>query len=318
DLRFLNVKGFQRDFITHLLLLGTFYLNYFIFIPKFYFRKKHISFALLLILSCSLVYVSREIFLPHEFHHHHTHEHHKFENHPHQNKNFAFSIYLHIGRDLLSFSIAIILPLMLRIASKWKQAEKEKINTELSFLKAQINPHFLFNSLNSIYAMSIGEHAEKSSNAVQKLSEMMRYVLEESEHEFVTLDKEINYLKNYIELQKLRFGNTIQIHFLIEGQTQHKNIAPLILIPFIENAFKFGVSPEVKSELEIHISFTNESLNLRVRNDKLRINFNETERHGIGMKNTKTRLELLYPGKHNLNIEETQKDFKVNLILQLS
>ncbi|MFN5460476.1 MAG: sensor histidine kinase [Bacteroidota bacterium] len=324
NFEFIHFKGFQRDFFTHILLLGLFYLSYFLLIPRFYFQKKYIKFLLILIISFGLIVLTREIFF------HHPKEDHHFSNnknfqlqkkqehiHPHHRQPPGILFFIFGGRDFLNFSLAVILPLMIKTSAKWKQAEQEKINTELSFLKAQINPHFLFNSLNSIFSMSISENAERSADAVQKLSEMMRYVLEESEHEFVSLEKEINYIKNYIELQKLRFGDTIDIIYDVNADFKNKKIAPLIIIPFVENAFKFGVSPEKKSILLVNLSTVNNSLRLHVKNEKLRRNFPESERHGIGIKNTKTRLNLLYPDRHKLEINETESDFEIKLNLNM-
>lgn len=312
NLKFIHIKGFQRDLFTHLLLLLSFYLSYLIYIPRFYFNKKYIYYLAAIAATFTSVILLRELI----FHHPH-HAHHEIMEGNHRHEPPALNFFFFIGRDFLSFSLAILFPLMLRISAKWKQTEQEKINTELSFLKAQINPHFLFNSLNSIYAMSINEKADKSADAVQKLSEMMRYVLEESENELVSLTKEISYISNYVELQKIRFGDTARINFSINGNFENKKIAPLLLIPFVENAFKFGISPDSKSSLSIHIEILNDKLHLNVKNEKLRLNFHDSESHGIGLKNTKSRLQLLYPVKHTLEIKETEKEFHVNLNINL-
>ena len=130
---------------------------------------------------------------------------------------------------------------MLKINSRLKLAEKEKVNAELSYLKAQINPHFLFNTLNSIYSLAI-EKSDYTATAVVKLSSMMRYVITDASHKFVPLEKEINYISNYIELQKLRIDSSIKLMYTVTGDISDKKIAPLVLISFIENAFKYGVN----------------------------------------------------------------------------
>ncbi|HRD40256.1 MAG TPA: sensor histidine kinase, partial [Bacteroidia bacterium] len=186
---------------------------------------------------------------------------------------------------------------------------------ELSYLKAQINPHFLFNTLNSIYSLAI-QKSDETANAVVKLSGMMRYVLTESQNEFVSLQKELDYINNYIELQKTRLDSTIKLHYTITGTTTGKAIAPLILIPFIENAFKYGVNAEENSEITIEISVNEAAINLFVKNNKVSIRPDPENRSGLGIENTKSRLLLLYPGKHYLNIDDNSASFSVSLSIK--
>jgi LytS/YehU family sensor histidine kinase len=187
--------------------------------------------------------------------------------------------------------------------------------SELSFLKAQINPHFLFNTLNSIYSLAI-QRSDATPDAVVKLSGMMRYVLQDAQYETVSLQSEVNYIKDYIELQKLRLDKSVKLIFTQEGDLTGKKIAPLILISFIENAFKYGVNSEEDSEIVIRIKSEKE-FSLFVKNNKVRSYSSDEPNTGLGIKNTRKRLELLYPGLHTLEISDNEKEFSVNLVIRL-
>lgn len=193
---------------------------------------------------------------------------------------------------------------------------RDKLDAELSYLKAQINPHFLFNTLNSIYSLAL-QKSDDAANAVVKLSGMMRYVLTESQRESVSLEKEINYIKDYVELQKLRLGNAVRLDFNISGNAAQKQIAPLLLIPFIENAFKHGVNAEENSEIEIEINVTESAVNLFVKNNKVNVDNTTDVKTGLGVENTKNRLILLYPDKHHLTIDDNPLSFAVSLSINI-
>jgi two-component system LytT family sensor kinase len=202
----------------------------------------------------------------------------------------------------------------LGIENKKQEIENEKLATELSFLKSQINPHFLFNTLNNIYSMALVK-SEATADAVLKLSSIMRYVMSETKHDTVPLDKEILFTRHYIELQKVRLTDKVTIEFIVEGQTEGKQIAPLILIPFVENAFKYGVSTKEKSTLLFEIKATTDSIVFTCRNDMISHDKGTENNTGIGLKNTKRRLELLYAHAHKLSVTEENKQFIVELIL---
>lgn len=218
---------------------------------------------------------------------------------------------------LFQFMMVLVLSTMIRINNRLKQSEKEKVNAELSYLKAQINPHFLFNTLNSIYASAIDENADNTASAVVMLSGMMRYVISEAHHEFVTLQKEINYINDYIELQKIRMGNTVRLLYGVTGNLAGKQIAPLILISFIENAFKHGVNPEENSSIEIEIDIHDNNLHLSVLNNKVKTVNGDSFKNNIGLENTRNRLQLLYPSRHELVIKDDEKEFLVLLKINL-
>lgn len=205
---------------------------------------------------------------------------------------------------------------MLKLRERIKQIETEKANAELSYLKAQINPHFLFNTLNSIYSLAIQKH-DKTADAVVKLSEMMRYVLNDDNTSFVSLDKELHYISNYIDLQKMRLSPIVRLSYTCAGDPNGKKVAPLILIPFIENAFKHGVSTEEDSDIKIEISISETQLQLLVKNYCVKINNNTLNKSGLGIENTKKRLGLLYPNNHLLKIDKIDNYFIVNLTLNI-
>lgn len=329
----------QRDFIFYGLLLASFYLNYYGLIPKFYFTRRYLilllintgCFIVINLLSGCLIrpgvappMSSAPVmppppgpFIPH---------------HP------APSFSMDITQHLFVYLVVLFLALLLKIRERLKQTEKEKLQTELSYLKAQINPHFLFNILNGIYSLTI-EKSDKAPDAVIKLSEMMRYVLDESGNELVTLEQELKYIRNYIALQESRFGPGIRLEHHIDEPSllgahssqlpaptsqltadssplTAQKIAPLILIPFIENAFKHGVNPEENSEIYIGITISGDELHLKVTNKKVHIRHSE-KHSGLGIANAKKRLHLLYPGEHTLRMEDNKEDFRVFVMLKL-
>lgn len=213
--------------------------------------------------------------------------------------------------------MAIAFSFLLRIHFRWKKAEQEKTDTELSYLKAQINPHFLFNTLNSIYSLAITK-SNNTPDAIVKLSGLMRYVITDASHDFVPLEKEINYITDYIELQKIRLDDTVAVKYEIKGNVKGKQIAPLILIAFIENAFKHGVNPEEESAIDISVTIEGDSLLLAVRNNKVTHLQDGEVVNGMGIENATSRLQLLYPAKHTLEIQNQSTFFKVELTIDLA
>jgi two-component system, LytTR family, sensor kinase len=195
-------------------------------------------------------------------------------------------------------------------------------HASFDFLRSQINPHFLFNALNTIYGTAIQEKAERTSESIEKLGDMMRFMLQENIQEKIALSREIDYLNNYISLQKLRtdINPIIQIEAVIEQPVQPVQIAPMLLIPFVENAFKHGISFRQASYIRISLELRNHTLFFDVYNSKHVRPDNDPEKSqsGIGLANVKQRLQLLYPKKHELVIRETAKDFFVHLTIELS
>lgn len=192
--------------------------------------------------------------------------------------------------------------------------EKQSLTAELAFLKSQINPHFLFNSLNNIYSLAY-QKSDATPNAILKLSEIMRYMLYESNDNRVELEKEITYLKSFIELQKLRFKGNAYVVLEVEGNIQNQYIVPLILISFVENAFKHGLATDEKNPIHINISVFENNLLFTIKNKKN--NANKDQTGGIGMVNVKRRLELTYPEKYRLSVENRENDYYCELYLNL-
>jgi LytS/YehU family sensor histidine kinase len=212
--------------------------------------------------------------------------------------------------------LALFLSASLVVYERWKQSEKEKLIAELSFLKAQINPHFLFNTLNGIYTLVL-KKADNAAESVSKLSALMQYVATDASSERVALENEITYISNYIDLQKLRMTNSTQINYTVTGTPAGLEIEPLLMISFIENAFKYGVSTEHSGTIDISIHIISRQLQLIVKNNKIRKSLLNNSEDGIGLDNTKKRLIKNYNNKHQLNIQESEKEYSVNLILQL-
>jgi LytS/YehU family sensor histidine kinase len=195
-----------------------------------------------------------------------------------------------------------------------------KTAADLQFLRSQINPHFLFNALNTIYGTALQENAERTAEGVQKLGDMMRFMLHENQEDRISLQKEINYLTNYIELQKLRtqVSKDIDISFTVKQENCEHTIAPMLLIPFVENAFKHGISLRERSWIKINISCDTEHVYFDVYNSvhPRREDDPEKDRPGIGLDNVKQRLSLLYPQQHELQIRSTATEYFIHLTIK--
>ena len=309
-------------------LLCFFYFNYYYLIPKYYFLNKQLLYFI--IIACFLLlflWISK--FLDHP-----NHNFLDFGNDPAPfiNKqgfmgndfrppppmpNGPFkkmgSPPTQFGHTVLVYLLGVISSLFFAISGRLINVEKEKMKSELAFLKAQINPHFLFNTLNSIYALALKKD-DKTPDAVIQLSELMRYVITNANEQVIDLNKEINYINNFVSLQKTRLGQTVMVDYKVSGNTFGKAITPLILISFIENAFKHGVNPDQTSVICIYIDIFDEELTLLVSNKKT---FSVKSETGIGLQNTIERLALLYPERHQLKIEDTTDKYTVNLSIKV-
>ncbi|AWK03601.1 sensor histidine kinase [Flavobacterium crocinum] len=310
-------------------LLCFFYFNYYYLIPKLYFSDKKLLYYLIIIvfllfflwISTVLDHPSRN-FLDFEYHSGKFPGHPKpfdarFPPPPHGSHPMSFEFNggppTQYGHTSLVYLIGVVTSLLFAISGRLQSVEKEKVKSEIAFLKAQINPHFLFNTLNSIYALALKKD-DKTPDAVVQLSELMRYIMVNSNDEVIDLTKEINYISNFISLQKTRLGNTVNINYSVIGSTHGKVITPLILISFIENAFKYGVNPDQTSEIYIKIDIEEEILTLYVSNKKT---FSVQSESGIGLQNTIDRLKLVYPNKHALMIEDSAEKYVVNLSVKI-
>lgn len=202
------------------------------------------------------------------------------------------------------------------------QKELKRSSAKIDFLRSQINPHFLFNALNTLYGTAIQENADRTSEGIQKLGDMMRFMLQENMQDTISLSREIDYLENYISLQRLRtdVNPVIQIQTQIQGGETLLQVAPMLLIPFVENAFKHGISLREPSYIKVTLEITNNTLFFDVSNSKHAKQNNDPEKgkNGIGLENVKQRLQLFYPNRHELLIRDTPKEFFVHLTIQLA
>jgi two-component system LytT family sensor kinase len=303
-------RGRERFMILgwsiQVLMVCYFYYNYLFLIPKFLLRKKIWMYFLMLVLGLVAVSGLNIVFIlgtNNLVEHHHP-----------------FSLWRTALVPFYPAIMAFALSSALRITMEWfnnerqkKEMEAEKLSSELAFLKSQVNPHFLFNILNNICSLA-RKKSDETENAIIKLSQIMRYMLQDSKDEKVNLEKEVEYLQSYIELQRLRLPEQVKIDFTINGQPELITIEPLLLIPFVENAFKHGVSYQDSSEISIHLDIKKQSLSFSVRNNIARHAGNAVEQgSGIGLKNVMRRLELLYPNRHQLNIRDDGSKYLVEL-----
>ncbi|WP_131537716.1 sensor histidine kinase [Pedobacter nototheniae] len=220
--------------------------------------------------------------------------------------------------SLFIFVMIIGISLSTSTVQRWQnteqkvvKAEAEKATAELSFLKAQINPHFLFNTLNNIYTQSV-INSKHTSESIMKLSNIMRYVTDDVTQDFVMLQDEIDCVRDYIELQRLRLAANAEINFNVQGKPEGQKIAPLIFMTFIENAFKYGVTKKEKTIININLSIEAEKITFSC-NNKIYTHKSNLERTGIGIVNTRQRLEHLYPSRYNLTVSSNEGMFSVNL-----
>ncbi len=288
------------------------YLNYFYFLPKLLIRKKVWQFIIGLSLAFSLVILLRvqmEKWISDSFA--------DSEHYVYRARSIVQGVINHF------FIVSFVS--LLRFAADWleldsgrKELEKEKLTAELNFLKAQVNPHFLFNTLNNLYYLAYSK-SDNTTKVIAKLSQMMRYMIYDSNCPKVQLIEEIEYMQNYISLERLRLNDHIPLAFDIEGATDSIQITPLILITFLENAFKHGVSNNNnQSWIKVKLNIDSQNLVYSVDNSKVTSKPEAEEKSGIGLLNVKRRLELSYPGKHKLDFEDYRDRFFVRLTINLT
>jgi len=280
--------------ISSFISIFFFYYNYYWAIPNLYFTKKYILFAVsvlsflvsavVIIKFASYVYISN--------------------NELHFVDNPRFS-----GSFILRFTLIFIISSSLRFFKKMKEIETERAKTELSFLKAQINPHFLFNVLNNIDTL-IHTNPNQASESIIKLSDILRYVTYESQNDFVSISHEVDYLNNFIKLSTLRFGENY-IKFDCDIQNSERQIAPMLFIPLVENAIKHG---DKKSKNGIEISLkVDENIEFTVKNSIAKTISQTDKVGGIGITNLKRRLELIYPENYDFSLIINSETFTAKL-----
>jgi two-component system, LytTR family, sensor histidine kinase AlgZ len=288
------------------------YLNYFFFLARWLKHKnfwRYLAEFILPFIFFVFVRVYMERYLIDDF----THKEEYFYSTTFFVQVFAITLFIVIFVGMLRFATE-----WFELEAKKKEVENEKLHAELNFLKAQINPHFLFNTLNNLYYLAYSK-SPNTTEVISKLSQMMRYMIYDSNHPKVLLSKEIEYMENYISLEKLRLNNNIPISISIQGNVDAFTISPLIFITFLENAFKHGVNNNnPNSWVTVDIKVDSEDCYYIVENSKIpKSQDSREEKSGIGLRNVKRRLELSYPGKHHLMIDDLPDLFRVELNLKL-
>lgn len=301
---------FTNEVINVFFFAVIFYFNSDYLIPKYLTHNKLWTYLGLLSLS-ALIVTPIKIFILFN----------KFNGFP----DLQYDLREHQTYYYLISLITAGISTLVKITSDWakqtrvqKELETRTMQTELNFLKSQINPHFLFNTLNSLYALTL-KKSDEAPEVVIKLSEMMRYMLYECNEKLVPLSKEVAYIRNYLALEKLRHKH-LDIKFEVEGMVSNLEVAPLIFISFIENAFKHGAANHISAGfVQIHIFIDNDELNLYVENSKPEKQPTQDHRRsgGIGLVNVKRRLEILYPKDYHLDIFDKPNTYGVNLWMKL-
>ena len=230
-----------------------------------------------------------------------------------------------IRQIIFNYPTVVGFALAIKLLKRWylKQKEteqlvREKINAELQLLKAQVHPHFLFNTLNNIYSFILNDSG-KAPEMIKKLSSLLYYILNDCNRHLVPLDKELSMIQDYITLEQIRYGDRLNLSLHIQGSAKGKMISPLLLIPFVENSFKHGTSrmlthPWVSLDIQIEKDF----LEFKLINNKPEHNSELAGKKGIGLNNVKKRLQLLYPQTHSLNIIETEMSYDVFMKIALN
>jgi len=285
------------------------YLNFYVLIPQLLQKNKFWLYAILSLLSVIVVNLANIYTDPlfSEYLEEYTLQDHI--------SDFIINTFLPT-LTLLGTAIAVkLFKMLLQKELQLQQVENEKLQTELTFLKDQVNPHFLFNALNNIYVQS-RKRPKEASESILLLSDLLRYQLYDCAKDKVYLTNEIDYLKNYLELDKMRRSKA-EINFKIHGSAASKLVQPFLFSPFIENVVKHGMSLENESTINILFDITDTQIHFQIENSKPTTPV-QHEAGGIGLGNVKRRLNLLYPDKHSLKIKEEQNTYRVDLKLNIS
>ena len=230
-----------------------------------------------------------------------------------------------IGFELIVNSFFVLQSIFYCIVKEWirnrrteRRLKEENLTLELKYLKSQINPHFLFNTLNNLYSVALQNNDNVTAKGIAKLSQMMRFMLDGVNENLISLEKEIDYLQSYLELQRLRFSDKddVRIRFDIRGDTAGIKIPPFIFIVFIENAFKYGIDYKKHSFIDMLLEISGKTLNFNIKNS-VHKPYNPIE-EGIGLKNIMERLDLLYPGNYSLKLAPGSDIFNLDLSIRLS
>jgi sensor histidine kinase YesM len=289
------------------------YFTIYVLMPRFLYTAQYVKFFIWFVVSAIFFVIMVHVidyyvYIP-NYH----------PEHAYKRSFWKFPYFFYI----VSTYAVVILAVAIKLGRRWfesqdrqKELERQNLRSELAMLKHQISPHFLFNTLNNIDSL-IGQNPQKASAAIIRLSDIMRYMLYNSQEKQVLLHKEIEYIASVIKLQSLRMATKGFIQLEIEGQPAKKKVAPLLLIPFIENAIKHGNKSVPAPGIRIAISIDDKDLHFNIVN-QVDNNQQKDAKGGIGLQNVKRRLELLYPDKHVLQIRETQDIFEVSLKIPLT
>lgn len=289
-------------------LVGIAYLNLYLLIPRFLKREKYLPFTFFfsaLIVGGALFLYGLfdkwiDLLLP----------------------NYYFISYYSVGQLMIYTGSILLLTTLLKLSRGWfmlLRIERMSTSHQLKSLQSQINPHFLLNSLQTIYALSL-EKSEHSPEVILKLSDILKYTLYETENPKISLQKEIQLIRDFVEMQRYRIDpERVDMELQIEGDAEDLQIAPMLLIPFVENSFKHGLQGGAgKVQIRIALYVNGSDLEFRISNTCRPGDALDLEKgKGIGIKNTRQRLELLYPGRHTLNISREKEHFEVSLKLKL-
>lgn len=304
----------KSNLVTFTMSMILVYVNIYVLYPKFIVKKKYIHYLLYFIVALCIFYLIRT-----ELIYYFINENVWPESNTPQ-KAYSFN---HILVVFLFGIYDVALVTTIKLTADWvyerkrtEQLQKAQLRSELNFLKTQIQPHFFFNTLNNLYALTM----KKSDNApevILKLSEIMQYVLYDAKATAIKLSKEINYIHSYLELEKLRYGSNLESSLEVSGNIDDIEVPPLLFLPFIENCFKHGAKNN--DNIRVNIAFEKRATDLLFCVEN---NFNHTNRpevkHGIGIENVKRRLELLYDSKFNLNTDIFDNRYVVNLTIPLA
>ncbi|WP_276088968.1 histidine kinase [Pedobacter sp. JY14-1] len=293
-----------------ILLMVIAYLNLHYFLPRYLMKKRYWTYISSVFISLITYVVLQSLF---DFYLY------GYVVGPLYNSDMAAAI----SYNFFSGIWYLCLMLALKLSLDWygqqlliQRITVEKLNAEVDFLRAQVNPHFLFNILNNLYALTL-KKSELAPDVVLKLSSMMEYMLYDSNEDKVLLDKELLYLHNYVELERLRFNGGARISLNTTLPASGQKIAPLLLLPVVENAFKHGLSKQTDdSWLKVDVRLDGSTLNAVVENSKPACP-QRAGRGGIGLSNLCKRLDLLYPNRHNLEFENNADTYKVTLVIEL-
>jgi len=298
--------------VVRLIILGAaVYYNIYFLIPKYLANKKFVGYLGFLLLVVFIV-SPLEAFLIYV----------KSDNIPEMQANVLMSLNWSFIPNFFILGTSTVVKITLdwyKNIRERQELETETMQSELRFLKSQINPHFLFNTLNSLYALTL-KKSDLAPDIVLKLSEMMRYMLYECNEKWVDLSKEVNYIRNYLELERLRQGNHVDIRFDVQGSISDQKVAPLMFIPFIENCFKHGLGHHLtKGFVNILLRVSDNEVDLFIENSKPESMPKPLHPRsgGIGLVNVRRRLELLYPGRYSLVINDSPKTYAVTLKINL-